>query len=54
MLPKRTATYQEPRGDDGPHAEGCGMGCIVYGAVWLYDHTALYGAVWLYGAGREA
>ena len=30
------------------------MGCMVYGAVWLYDHTVLYGAVWLYGAGREA
>ena len=22
------------------------MGCMVYGAVWLYAHTALYGAVW--------
>ena len=21
------------------------MGCMVYGAVWLYAHTALYGAV---------
>ena len=30
------------------------MGCMVYGAVLLYYHTALYGAVWLYGAGREA
>ena len=26
--------------------EGCCMGCMVYGAVWLYAHTALYGAVW--------
>ena len=22
------------------------MGCMLYGAVWLYAHTALYGAVW--------
>ena len=22
------------------------MGCMVYGAVWLYDHTVLYGAAW--------
>ena len=25
--------------------EGCCMGCMVYGAVWLYAHTALYGTV---------
>ena len=31
---------------DGDVAEGCCMGCMVYGAVWLYAHTALYGAVW--------
>ena len=36
------------------HAEGCCMGCMLYGAVLLYAHTALYGAVWLYGAGGEA
>ena len=26
------------------------MGCMVYGAVWLYDHTVLYGGcMGLYG-----
>ena len=25
------------------------MGCIVYGAVWMYGCMGLYGAVWVYG-----